>query len=413
MLSLLKITIMKDIVKGILNRIGLNVDLLSHYIRRIKSIDEVIENVNDESHQKRALLIYITSPFITKEIKKSHQNFLQTKEMARIIGTRGYIVDAVHFQMKYVMLKHNYDLVVGLIPRGIDIYTKHMNPGCKQIAYLTSMNLAVTSSNEEKRIDECYQRRGVRLKPRRFAGYIEERIEQFDGAWYIGNEYNFQSYRPFKMPPSFRIRNTGYVFPWADPNIERDSHCFMFFGSAGQVHKGLDLLLELFAEEIKDCTLYVCGGFAKEEDFVKEYHQELFETNNIVPVGHVNIETSKYEELARKCAYSIMPSCAEGCAGSVLTNMSAGVIPIVSKECGYEEDEVINLPDCKKETILRYIKEYSNKNQDWIKTHSMKSIEIVKERYSDAAFSKSVADALDGVLEGKKGDFVIKSKKNV
>lgn len=398
---------MKEIIKRILNKVGISTDLLSHYMRRIKGIDEVIENVNHESYLRRALLIYITSPFTTKEIKRNHQNFLQTREMARIIGTRGYVVDAVHYQMKYVTLKHKYDLIVGLIPRGIDIYTKHMNPGCKQIAYLTSMNLAITSGNEEKRLEDCFQRRGVRLKPRRFAGFIEQRIEQFDGTWYIGNEYNFQSYSTFKMPPSFRIRNAGYVFPWANPNIERDPHCFMYFGSAGQVHKGLDLLLELFADEIRNCTLYVCGSFAREEDFAQEYHKELFETSNIVPVGHVNIETSQYEELASKCAFSIMPSCAEGCAGSVLTNMSAGIIPIVSKECGFEDDEVINLADCKKETIYNYITEYSKKDYDWLRAKSKKSIEIVKERYSDAVFTKSVEDALDGVLGGKKGDFVI------
>ena len=385
-----------------MSAIGIDPEKIAHYRRRFKGIEEVIENVNHDNYEKRCLFLYITQPFQTDGVNKSHQNFLQAREMARIIGSRGYVVDAVHYQKKYVTLHHNYDLVIGLIPRGIDVYTKHMNPGCKQIAYLTSMNLSVTSGNEEKRIEECYQRRGVRLKPRRFAGYIEQRIEQFDGTWYIGNEYNFQSYSHFKMPPSFRIRNTGYVFPWADPNIERDPHCFMYFGSAGQVHKGLDLLLELFAEEIKDCTLYVCGSFAREEDFAKEYHKELYETSNIVPIGHVNIETSQYEELSRKCAYSIMPSCAEACAGSVLTNMSAGIIPIVSKECGYEEDEAINLPDCKKETIKSYIVEYSKKKQDWLKEQSRKSIQIVKERYSNSAFTKSVEEALDGVLGGVK-----------
>ena len=55
-------------------------------------------------------------------------------------------------------LKFNYDMVVGLIPRGIDIYTKHMNPGCLRIAYLTSMNLAITTGNEKIRLDELKQR---------------------------------------------------------------------------------------------------------------------------------------------------------------------------------------------------------------------------------------------------------------
>lgn len=408
---------MRDILLRSLNLFGIEKDYVAHLVRKIKGVVEVVENVNEADEtkgMKRCLLIYITAPFVNHNINKSHQNKLQAVEMARIIGTRGYIVDVVHFQQKYVSLQHNYDMVVGLIPRGFNIYSEHMNPGCIQIAYLTSMNLEVSAGNEVKRIEDCEKRRGIRMIPRRNGGKIEKRIEQFDGAWYIGNEYNFQSYSHFKMPPSFRIKNTGYVFPWADPKIERDPHCFMYFGSAGQVHKGLDLLLELFAEEIKECTLYVCGSFASEEDFAKEYHKELYETSNIVPIGHVNIETPQYEELSKKCAYSIMPSCAEACAGSVLTNMSAGIIPIVSKECGYEEDEVINLPDCHKETIKSYIVEYSKKDQEWLKEQSKKSIQIVKDRYSDAAFTKSVEEALDGVLGGGKiGHLVIKRKNNI
>lgn len=404
---------MKKLIKKVFQFLGVERDYVEH-IRRLLKGNEVAMNVNHEVHNKRCLMLYIDRPFFDGVQSAAHQNEWQAVEMARIFGTRGYVVDVVNFQYKYVRLKQKYDLVFGLIPRGIDIYTKNMNPGCLQIAYLTSMNLEVSAGNEMKRIEECEKRRGVRLTPRRNGGKIERHIEQFDGAWYIGNEYNFQSYSTFIMPPSFRIRNTGYVFPWANPNIERDSHCFMYFGSAGQVHKGLDLLLEIFAERIKDSKLYVCGNFASEEDFVKEYHKELYETDNIIPVGHVNIETPQYEGLARICAFSIMPSCAEGCAGSVLTNMSAGIIPIVSKECGFEDDEVINLPDCKKETIFNYIEDYSKKNQEWLKAKSRRCIEIVSERYSESAFTRSVEDALDGVLGGAKiGNIVIKSRRNV
>lgn len=134
-------------------------EYLRHLYRMAKRT-EVLHNVNRATVSKRCLIIYITQPFLDKNISNAHQNQWQAKEIARIIGTRGYIVDVTHYQYKYVRLRHKYDLVVGLIPRGIDIYTKHMNPGCKQIAYLTSMNLAVTSGNEEKRLWECYERRG-------------------------------------------------------------------------------------------------------------------------------------------------------------------------------------------------------------------------------------------------------------
>ena len=390
--------IFKDVIKRISLLFGARKILALFGRRKHKSI---VYNVNHSFGLKRCLLLYITEPFCSKQVSEKHQNQWQAIEMARIIGTKGYIVDVADFRDESLKLKNNYDMVVGLIPRGIDVYTNHMNPGCLQIAYLTSMNLEVTSGNEEKRIEECYQRRGVRLKPRRFAGYIEKRIEDFDAAWYIGNEYNFHSYDCFKMPPTFFIKNSGYVFPWANPEADRDPRCFMYFGSAGQVHKGLDLLLELFAEEIKDCTLFVCGSFASEEDFTQEYYKELYETSNIVSVGFIDINSHNFKELSTKCAYSILPSCAEGCAGSVLANMSAGVIPIVSRECGFEDDEVISLIDCSKAAIKKIIIEYSQKDSEWLKKYSLHSIQMVKERYSDRSFTESVKNALEGVLYNK------------
>lgn len=196
------------------------------------------------------------------------------------------------------------------------------------------------------------------------------------------------------MPPSFRIVNSGYAFDWAKENIERDSKSFVFFASSGQVHKGLDLLLELFSQHLKDYTLYVCSEYEQEEDFYQEYHKELYETSNIIPMGFVDIESETFREISYKCTFAILPSCAEGCAGSILTAMSAGMIPIVSKECGFEDDEVINLPDCKMETIFGYVVEYSQKDQNWLKNAAKHSMEIVHSRYSKLCFSHSVEKPL-------------------
>ena len=390
--------------KEVIKRIFVQLNVLSTINRlRYYKKQRVYYNVNNAKYKKRCLLIYIVDPFIEKAFPERHQNLWQAKEMARIIGTRGYVVDVVDYMNRNAKLKFNYDMVVGLIPRGIDIYTKHMNPGCLRIAYLTSMNLAITTGNEKIRLDELKQRRGIELSPRRGSStVIGKEIEQFDGAWYIGNKYNFHSYDCFKMPPSFRIVNSGYAFDWAKENIERDSKSFVFFASLGQVHKGLDLLLELFSQHLKDYTLYVCSGYEQEEDFYQEYHKELYETSNIIPMGFVDIESETFREISYKCTFAILPSCAESCAGSILTAMSAGMIPIVSKECGFEDDEVINLPDCKLETIFGYVVEYSQKDQNWLKNAAKHSMEIVHSRYSKLCFSHSVEKALDGVLANTK-----------
>ena len=362
----------------------------------------VIYNANkSKAKQKRCLFLYITNPFRSNIVSEQHQNQWQAKEIARIIGEYGFIVDVADYNNKDVKLRYNYDLVIGLIPRGIDIYSKHMNPGCMRIAYLTSMNLQFTSDAEEKRLNDLANRRGTRLQARRFAGYIQKEIEEFDAAWYIGNSYNFHSYDCFKMPPTFFIKNSGYIFDWATTSHSRSPQNFLFFGSLGAVHKGLDLLLEIFSEDVRDCNLYVCGGYEGEKDFLDEYREELYHSPNIIPIGFVDIESPKYRHLSEICAYTLLPSCAEGCAGSVLTNMSAGIIPIVSKECGFEDDEVINLPDCSKETIRDYIKAYSQKEHEWIENESRKAVEIVNMRYSKSSFTDSVVKAMAGSLAVK------------
>ena len=94
-----------------------------------------------------------------------------------------------------------------------------------------------------------------------------------------------------------------------------------------------------------------------------------------------------------------MPSCSEGVAGSVLTTMSEGLINICSRECGLEDDEVIHLKDRSIETIRDTVLEYAQKDDEWVKSKSKISYDIIQERYSKKNFVESLTFALDEVLK--------------
>ena len=401
---------MKSAIKSFLDAVGINAytrGLLKKYVSRIKRFlgleKIIIFNVNGTDYQKRCLLVYIIQPFTAKFISDAHQNQWQTIEMARVIGTFGYNVDVIDYGLDNApaKIKHKYDLIVGLIPREIDFWNGHMNTGCLLVSFMTGMNPAVTQANERQRILELEQRRGCRLKPRLQGNVMTRDIEDFNAVWFIGNSYNYHSYDTFKMPPVSYIKNNGYSFDWVKTDIVRNKHNFIFFASRAQVHKGLDLLLDIFGRDGFPYNLYICSSFMLEKDFCKEYHQELYNRPNIFPIGYININSDKFRELTEKCAYNLMPSCAEGCAGSVLTMMSAGVIPIASDVCGFEDDEVIMLPDCRIETLERYIMEYAQKPDAWIRERSEYEINIVRTRYSKDSFTKSVHDAMTSLLKGK------------
>lgn len=325
--------------------------------------------------------------------------------MARIIGSFGYNVDVVYNRDAEIaksnkLNKYKYDMIVGLIPRGIDFWTGHMNEGCIRVAYLTCMNLEVNAANQIKRLKDLEQRRGHKLPGRLIADEIHTKdIENFNAAWNIGNAYNYHSYDSFKMPPMYYIKNNGYIFDWVNRDIIRDKHSFIFFNSRGMVHKGLDLLLEIFGREGFPYNLYICSCFNEEKEFCAEYDQELYHRPNIFPIGFIDIHGPEFREVTEKCAYTILPSCAEGQAGSLLTMMSAGVIPIASKECGFDGDEVILLDDCKIETIERYIEEYAHKPDEWIHERSEFGIDLVKRKYTREDYCRSVREAMTATLK--------------
>lgn len=391
----MNVIVLKSILKKFLPKSILNI---IHWYKAKKL--PLLENIFNEKYIKNCLLVYITEPF-RNEINNNHQNSWQVVELAKVIGRYGYNVDVIDYNYNKSNFNKKYDLLIDLHPRDNAVYNKFLKDDCIKIAYLTGSNTSFSNIAEQERIKDVFNRRKVKLIPRRQAPLISKRIENYDAAFFIGNEYNLKTYAEFKMPPVYFIKNTGYKFDFS--NEKRNVKNFMFLGSAGQVHKGLDLLLEVFAHKCKDCNLYICSSFKNEVDFCEAYQKELYHTSNIHPVGFVNIKSEQFKELAEKCAYMIMPSCSEGIAGSVLTAMSAGMIPIVSRECGFADDEVIHLENCSMECIEETVKLYSNKDSNWIKEMSDMVASIVGERYSEKDFSYSIKDGLNLTLKEYRG----------
>lgn len=372
------------------------IDILRQY--KINITKPICFNVCQTNYKRNFLMVYITEPF-RNGITSSHQNSWQVTELARIISSFGYNVDVIDFGYTRNNLGEKYDLLIDLYPRDDSIYQKSLKSNCIKIAYMTGSNIKFAIESERYRLKQLEQRKGRTLSPRRTENIklISKNIEKYQAMFFIGNKYNLKSFAEFKLPPVYFIKNNGYLL-----NIQgnkRSEKNFCFIGSFGQVHKGLDLLLDVFAYKCLDCNLYICSSFEMEEDFCDLYHNELYKMKNIFPIGFVDIEGEKFIEVAEKCSYMIMPSCSEGIAGSVLTAMSAGLIPIVSRECGFEDDEVIHLEDCSLECLEKTVNEYAKKNIDWINSESERVKRIVEERYSQKCFSDSIFKAFKDILQ--------------
>ena len=360
---------------------------------------KIIYNVNRTKFKNNALVLYTTEPFLDRREEHFHQNREQVRLIATILGEASYNVDVADWGFEGDLQK-KYDLLLNIQPLDRLDYSSCLNDNAIRIAYLTTSNPSWQNKENEKRFRELAERRGARLKPLRQLEMLSQKVEKYDAFFFIGNEYNLKSFCEFNLPPTYFIPNTGYDF---SVNFDcKDSHKFLFLGSYGAVHKGLDLLLEVFADKCSDCTLYVCGKFSLENDFNKFYYKELYQTPNIKPVGFVDVFSEEFRSICEECSYMILPSCAEGMAGSVLTAMSYGVIPLVSQECGFSEDECEILSNCSHNTIIEQVQKYSERDIEWIINKSRRQQEIVQTRYSMENFAKVFRKSLQSVLQSKK-----------
>lgn len=224
----------------------------------------------------------------------------------------------------------------------------------------------------------------------------------FKNAILIGNEFNKKTYDAYSFEKFYLVPNTGYDFkPPIVFSSKKNPKSFLYFGSYGAVHKGLDLLLDIFSQKDFPCKLYVCGLYYEEKDFVDAYKRELYNTDNIIPVGFVDVSSSIFRDLCEECCYTILPSCSEGMAGSITTCMSAGVVPICSRQCGFDKEDVILLENCDKESIENTILKYSQVNLDEICLMSKTSISIIGNKYSLLNFYDKMKFALAEIISCK------------
>ena len=347
---------------------------------------------------RRALLLSRVFPFRFPTLPATHQNESQAREFARALAEIGYEVDVADFDEHRRVLDREYDLVIDLHPDEHPIYEGRLRPGAKRICYITGSNPTFSNEAERARLADLVARRGVSLRPRRqVRPFPRSVLQPFDAMFLFGNKTTLATYAEFRLPPVRYMVNNGYddVIP-TDPSC-RDPRCFLFMASVGQVHKGLDLLLEIFARE-PDLSLVVCSMFARERDFVRAYRRELFETPTIRPVGFVDVRSPAFRDLQAGCGAMILPSCSEGQSGSVTVAMSFGLPCIVSAPCGFEEPEIWTLPDCSIGTIRSTVREWASRPHAWVRERSERTLALLRRGYTRADYARSIRDGLAETL---------------
>lgn len=278
---------------------------------------------------------YITWPFVEgvdSPKMRGHTNAYEVTVMAQAFLDLGFRVEVCdHDNERY---SPPSDCKVAVDIHG-NLERWELPVGCKQVLHATGAHWLFMNHAELSRLIGVRERHGIPLRPQRQVK-PSRGVEVATEVVVIGNEFTRGTFL-FGGKPVTRVPiSSAYEFDWpVGRDFEKAKRKFLWVGSYGMVHKGLDLALDAFAG-MPDLELTVCGRPQKEGDFFKCYERELTKLPNIKLLGWLDMASPDFLEIARKHAAVIYPSSAEGGAGSVIHCMHAGMLPICTTEASID-----------------------------------------------------------------------------
>ena len=162
-------------------------------------------------------------------------------------------------------------------------------------------------------------------------------------------------------------------------------------GGAGPVHKGLDLLLEVFARH-PEWTLNVMSKINKKSKFYQLYKKELTVFPNIHFHGLVMPSSEKFGQIVSRCFAYINPSCAEATSTATVTALSVGLFPIISYDNGFTLPEGCGmyLDKCSVEEIEEAIRRLWLKNPEEVRCEIGKVHQMTLKNFSRENFRRNM-----------------------
>ena len=332
----------------------------------------------------------------------THTLHWKSVEIIRQFIERGYIVDCVDDRFGSLVEDVTcYDVIVDEW-NNLPLWAS-LNSHAKTLFYATGCHWLYHNQAELLRHEWLFARRGVEVPTRRQIPPLLG-AEVANLVSYLGNETN---------KATFGIHTQKARKLWSNADIpiidnQRDweiaRYRFIWFGSSGWVHKGLDLVIEAFLKEPK-LQLIICGrDIENDESFWKTYGVDIEKAANIFFRGLVDPFKSEFSELTLSACAVVFPSASEGCSGAVLQCLHYGLIPVVTEITGLgvhqdwapltgnTDHELINQIRQRCTEISAMPEQQLQEWSEYFQTYSSNN-------HSQAAFQQSLSKLLDELLD--------------
>ena len=350
----------------------------------------------------RALLSYILDPFLLPEGSPephSHTHFWESREIGRLLVAAGFELDVIHWTNRSFLPERPYDLFID-VRLNLECLGPLLGPDCLKLMHIETAHCDFYNPAQRRRLAELAERRGFRLAPYKL---LEPNgaIEHAHAATILGNRATQATYAHAGKPlwPVPISQPFLYPFPPAKDYLEARRR-FLWFGSGGLLHKGLDRVLEVFAA-LPDLELTVLGPIDREPEFERAFARELYRTPNIHTHGWIDVASPEFLAIAHRHLALVYPSCSEGQNGGAVTCMHAGLIPLLSRESGIDLDAEygVELVSSSLEEIRGRVLELAARPPADLEAMSRSAWEWVRAHHTREQFSRVYRSSVLEILE--------------
>jgi len=369
-------------------------------IARIKSSWRkriIIRNYYETDFKKKALLVYIISPFREKN-GFHHQNYLTAHCIADVLNVLEYKVDICDYGCNARIDYQQYNLVFGF-GSCFDKSIVETNVRTKKIVFLTGahflfqnkMTMQMQQLFYEKYGCYCIEEARLANENGGVAGYFLA-----DAAVQMGNEVNKGILSEYFRNPIYCIGNTVYDLPVR--MLDFAPRNFIFVVGSGVVHKGLPMVLEYFKQR-QDLKLTIFMHHIS-STIRKLFNQHLFDLPNITTFVGKTMVSEEMHDAVKQSTFAINMSCSEAVCGSTIQLMSYGVIPIVTKYDNIDlESKGILIDGFDESNLDNAIKNAISLSDEDILIKRKKCQDYVKEKHNSVVFKRDLTQYIMDIMK--------------
>lgn len=391
-------------MSNILSRVGNTISFVSKKVQARINYAKTLQVVSLKPKQPskgNVLLSYRIEPFLLKAgqaMPNDHTWYWEVWQIAQTFLELGYNVDVIQFHNDKFVPQKDYAFFIDIRHR-MEALAPKLNKDCIKIFHVDIANMVFRNAAECNRLLEVQQRKAVTLKPQRFE-VPNLGIEYADCAIVLGNDFTTDTFK-YANKPMYRIPiSSPVVYPYPDKkDFEAVRKRFLWFGGSALVLKGLDLVLDAFAQ-MPEYHLTICGPVSNDKEFEQAFYKELYETPNIHTYGWIDVSSPDFIKVTNNCLGLVYPSVSEGQSGGVISCLQAGLIPILSYESGVDvHDFGVIFDNLSLEEIKAKVISISNSPEEKLKLMSRQAWEYARANHTKEKFAQAYRNAVEQIIE--------------